>query len=71
METCDRHGEITDCLKNHSDRITRLEISDATILQKIENLTESIQELVGWLKIGILAICGLGIGFIVWYIQNI
>lgn len=68
---CDRHEEIQDCLNDHGKRITKLEISDATILQKIENLTKSIQELVSWLKIGILGVAGAGAGFIIWYIQSL
>ena len=68
---CDRHEEIAVCLKDHSNRITKLEIADATILQRIENLTQSINELVGWLKIGILGVAGTGAGFVIWYIQTL
>ncbi len=71
METCERHGEIAKCLDEHEKRITSLEISDAKILEKIESLTDSIKELVGWLKVAVIGMCGVGASFIVWYIQNL
>lgn len=71
MPTCERHGEVTKRLDEHEKRITILEISDATMSEKIDNLTDSIKELVSWLKVAVIGICGLGVGFILWYIQNI
>lgn len=68
---CERHHEITDCLDDHGKRIRTLEVSDAKMLQRIESLTKSIEELVSWLKVAVIGICGLGVGFILWYIQNI
>jgi hypothetical protein len=71
MPTCERHGEITKCLEDHGQRIRSLEVSDATILQKMVNLTDAVKELTSWIKGGVFALCGLGITFIVWYIQNL
>ena len=71
METCERHGEIAKCLDEPEKRITSLEISDAIRLEKIESLTDSIKELVGWLKVAVIGMCGVGAGFIIWYIQNL
>lgn len=68
---CERHAEIVDCLDDHGKRIRELEISDATILQKIENLTDSIKELINWIKLAVLALAGTGTGFIIWYIQSL
>lgn len=68
---CERHEEIVNSLSDHSKRIRQLEISDATILQKIENLTDSIKELINWIKLAVLAMAGTGAGFIIWYIQTL
>lgn len=68
---CERHDEVINCINDHDKRIRNLEISDATIIQILDSLRQSIQELVGWLKIGILGLAGTGAGFIIWYIQNI
>ncbi len=68
---CERHSEIVDTLTDYGKRIRELEISDATILQKIENLTDSIKELINWIKLAVLAMAGTGTGFIIWYIQSL
>jgi len=71
MGICDRHQEVVDRLDNHEKRIGKLEINDAKMGEKIENLIEKLDNLTNWIK----ALVMLGgtslIGFFLWYIQNI
>lgn len=62
--------DVHDTLENHEERIRGLEISDATMGQKIEHLTKSIEELIWWLKTIVIGACATGTGFIIWYIQK-
>jgi len=71
MEMCDRHDEVVNQFKDHEGRIKKLEISDATMGQKLENLTDSVKDLVGWLKALVVAMIATGGGFIIWYIQSL
>ena len=68
---CERHDEIIDKLDDHSIRIRKLELTDATLLANFNSLTQSIKEVVWWLKLGIVSIMSISIGFIVWYIQSL
>lgn len=71
MGTCDRHIEVVEKLDNHEKRIGKLEISDAKMAEKMENLIEKLDSLTSWIK----ALVMLGgtslIGFFFWYIQNL
>jgi len=64
------HTEVIEKIKDHDKRIGKLEINDATMGEKISALTDSVKDLVWWLRIFILAICGSGAGFVIWFIQN-
>lgn len=62
--------ELTRRVENHEGRIRKLEINDATMGEKISNLTDSVKDLVWWLKAFVLGMIGTGITFIIWYIQQ-
>jgi hypothetical protein len=67
---CDRHEEFVDQLDDHEERIRELEIDNGRICEKLITLTESVKDLVWWLKVFIVAIIGGGSSFILWYIQH-
>lgn len=62
--------EVKGDIKDHETRIRNLEINESTIIANMQNLTESVNELVWWLKAIVLGTCSVGIGFIIWYIQK-
>lgn len=68
--TCDRHEEVTERLDKYGERIRKLEVNDATMGAKIENLTDSIKDLVWWLKTFIVGLFGVATTFVIWYIQK-
>ena len=71
MGTCDRHQEVVSRLDNHEKRIGQLEISDAKMGEKIENLIEKLDSLTSWIKALVLLVSTSFIGFFFWYIQNL
>ena len=55
---------------DHERRITNLEVSESSIMAKIENLVDSVRSLISMLKWGFgLAFTTL-LGFFIWYIQR-
>ena len=71
MNTCEKHEEIREQLRDHEKRIVALEKADAEFAIKLENLLEKIDSLTGWIKALVVSIVGTGIGFIIWYIQSL
>lgn len=71
MGSCDRHQEVVSRLDNHEKRIGQLEISDAKMGEKIENLIEKLDSLTSWIKALVLLVSTSFIGFFFWYIQNL
>lgn len=70
-QSCDQHGNVLKELEGHETRIHDLEISNATMGVKLEGLTDSVKDLVGWLKALVLSLLGIGVGLIIWYIQSL
>ena len=71
MGSCDRHQEVTNRLDAHEKRISQLEVSNAKMGEKIENLIEKLDNLTSWIKaLVMLGIASL-LGFFFWYIQNL
>lgn len=71
MNTCEKHEEIREQLRDHEKRIVALEKSDAEFAIKLQNLLEKIDSLTGWIKVLVVSIITTGIGFIIWYIQSL
>lgn len=78
---CERHEETINKIEGHEIRIRDLELSDATMGEKIKSLTDSLEKLIITLEkfmtntrnlmISALTFaCSVGIGFIIWFIQN-
>ena len=58
-------------VKDHEDRLRKVEVVIPAVLTRMDNLTKSIDGLVGWLKaIAITVITGF-ISFILWYLQHL
>lgn len=68
---CERHGEIAEVQKDHEKRISKLEISDATMNEKLTTLFKKIDELTTWIKALVMLGATSLIGFFFWYVQNI
>ena len=71
MNTCEKHEEIREQLRDHEKRIIALEKADAEFAIKLESLLEKIDSLTGWIKALVVSIIGTGVGFIIWYIQSL
>lgn len=75
---CDRHAEVIESIDELDDRVRYLELSDNEIKTELKNLLIRVDKLCqtierfmsgAWkLMVGAAA---FGIGFVVWYIQNI
>ncbi|WP_432662468.1 hemolysin XhlA family protein [Wukongibacter baidiensis] len=71
MSTCDRHQEVVNRLDDHEKRIGKLEINDAKMGEKIENLIEKLDSLTSWIKALVMLVATSFIGFFFWYIQSL
>lgn len=71
MGSCDRHQEVIDRLDNHENRIKDLEISDAKMGEKLDNLIKQLENLAAWIKALVILGGTSLVGFFFWYIQNI
>ncbi|WP_432406760.1 hemolysin XhlA family protein [Wukongibacter sp. M2B1] len=71
MGTCDRHQEVVSRLDNYEKRIGKLEINDAKMGEKIENLIEKLDSLTSWIKALVMLVATSFIGFFFWYIQSL
>ncbi|SHH76145.1 Haemolysin XhlA [Caloranaerobacter azorensis DSM 13643] len=71
MGVCERHEEIMEKLDNHESRIVQLEINDAKMGEKIQNLIEKIESLTAWIKALVMLGATSLIGFFIWYIQSL
>lgn len=58
-------------LNDHSERIRTLEKSDAQNGVIIQQLCKKMDSLINWIKALIIAMLGVGGGFIIWYIQSL
>jgi hypothetical protein len=74
---CDRHEEVMDHLDDLYERVKYLELSDTetkteikNLIRQVEKLVDSIEKLMSNAWKFLLGVAGLGIGFIVWYIQH-
>jgi sugar-specific transcriptional regulator TrmB len=74
---CERHEEIIESLDDLDERVKYLELSDTETKTELKNLIKQVEKLVdtiekfmsnAW-KV-LMGVAGLGIGFIIWYIQN-
>jgi hypothetical protein len=65
------HADVVEKVKDHEKRIVKLEINDATMGEKISGLTDSVKDLVWWLKAVVVGFIGTGVGFFIWYIQSL
>ena len=75
---CDRHQEVIESIDDLEDRVRYLELSDGEVKNELKNLLLRLDKLCqtierfmngAWkLLVGVAA---FGIGFVVWYIQNI
>ena len=74
---CERHEELVECLDDHEDRIKYLELADTETKTELKNLIKQVEKLVETLekfmsnawKV-LMAVAGVGVGFIIWYIQS-
>lgn len=58
-------------LDNQGKRIGKLEISDAKMGEKIENLIDKLDSLTNWIKALVMICITSLMGFFFWYIQNL
>ena len=68
---CDRHHEVIEKQQDHEKRISKLELSDATMNEKLIKLFKKIDELTGWIKALVFVSSTTLLGFFIWSIQNI
>ena len=75
--TCDRHQETVEQIDELEERVKYLELSDTetrtelkNLIKQVEKLVETIEKLMSNAWKVLLGVSGVGIGFIIWYIQN-
>jgi hypothetical protein len=75
---CERHIEITETLDDLDERVKYLELADTetktelrNLIKQMEKLVDTIEKFMGNAWKVLLGVAGLGVGFIVWYIQSI
>jgi sugar-specific transcriptional regulator TrmB len=76
--TCERHEEVIEILDDHDDRIKYLELADSETKVELRNLIKQVEKLVhtiekmfsnAWKTL--IGVAGVGMGFILWYIQSL
>ncbi|MCE5227889.1 MAG: hemolysin XhlA family protein [Porphyromonadaceae bacterium] len=74
---CERHLEIIEELDDHEDRIKYLELADTETKTELRNLIKQMEKLVDTIEKFmsnawriLMGVAGIGIGFIIWYIQQ-
>lgn len=77
-DVCAFHQACQIKVEEHETRIRALEIRDATqneriaaLCQSIQDLSKKIDDFMDFLKRVLVATGMTGIGFIIWYIQNL
>lgn len=75
---CERHDEVMECLGDHEDRIKYLELADTETKTEMKNLIKQVEKLVSTLERfmsniykAVLSAAGVGVAFIIWYIQSL
>jgi len=63
--------KIEDQLQDQEIRIRALEISLATVIERMDNLCKSLDGLVSWIKAVVGLLTTSLIGFFFWYIQKL
>ncbi|WP_432400898.1 hemolysin XhlA family protein [Wukongibacter sp. M2B1] len=63
--------QIINRMDNHEKRIGKLEINDAKMGEKIENLIGKLDSLTSWIKALVMLVATSFIGFFFWYIQSL
>tara|TARA_B100000965_G_C19329698_1_gene642455 strand:+ start:344 stop:562 length:219 start_codon:yes stop_codon:yes gene_type:complete len=71
MGPCDRHGEVISRLDDHEKRIGNLEVNEAKMGEKIENLIEKLDNLTSWIKALVMLGAASLLGFFFWYVQSL
>ena len=74
---CDRHEEMVELIDDHESRIKTLELADTetkaelkNLIKQVEKLVETMERFMSYAWKGLVAVAGIGIGFIIWYIQS-
>lgn len=75
--SCERHEETAEKLENHEERIRSLEIADSetkteikNLIKQMEKLVETMEKFISTAWKAVLGASGIGISFIIWYIQK-
>jgi hypothetical protein len=63
--------QIKEQVKDHESRIRKLEISDATMTERMDNLIKQLSSLTGWVKALVIILITSLTGFLIWYIQSL
>lgn len=74
---CERHTEVVEQIDELEERVKYLELSDTetrielkNLIKQVEKLVETLEKLMSNAWKVLLGASGVGIGFIIWYIQN-
>ena len=75
---CERHEEVMEQLDDHEDRIKYLELADTETKTELKNLIKQVEKLVCTLERfmaniykAVLSAAGVGVAFVIWYIQTL
>lgn len=70
-EVCAFHQDAEGQIKDHERRIRCLEKDSTEMLVRLDNLCKQIAELTSTIKRAIYGAGGIGVAFIIWYIQSL
>lgn len=68
---CAFHKDAEKQLKDHEERLRYLEKSNTQILVRLDNLCKQLAELATTIKRAVYGAMGVGIAFIIWYLQSL
>ncbi|NMA74532.1 MAG: hypothetical protein GX963_10315 [Bacteroidales bacterium] len=70
-DNCPKGQELDRRLTDVEERLVRLEITDATLTERMANLIQKIDTLTSWIKTAVMLFATTMIGFFIWYIQSL
>ena len=70
-DSCPKGQELDRRLTDVEKRLVQLEITNATLTERMANLIQKIDVLTSWIKAAVMLFATTMIGFFIWYIQSL
>lgn len=63
--------DVIKVAEDHEVRLSSIEVNRGMVEVQIQNLIKSVDQLTDSIKLMLFGALGIGIGFIIWYVQKI